>query len=53
MFSKFDKAYAAALVSFISLTAANFFGVEVSPEMQAALVGLISGAVTWLVPNKA
>lgn len=53
MLSRFDKAYTAALVSFLSLTAANFFGIEVSPEVQAALVGLITGAMTYLIPNKA
>lgn len=53
MLTKFDKAYTAALVSFLSLTIANFFGIEVPAEMQAAIVGLITGAMTYLVPNKA
>lgn len=53
MFSKFDKAYTAVMVSFLASTAATFFGVEISPENQAALVALITGLMVWLVPNKA
>lgn len=52
MFSKVDKMWVSALVSFLSLTALQFFGFEVDATLQAAIVGVITGALTWLVPNK-
>lgn len=52
MFSKFDKAYVSALVSFVSLTTMTFLGFELDPTLQAGIVAVISGAFTWLVPNK-
>lgn len=52
MFSKWDKAWVAALVGFGSYTAMQFFGLEVSEPVQAGIASLLSGALTWLVPNK-
>lgn len=52
MFSKIDKAWTAGLVSFISLSAMTFFGVELSDQVQNGLVALLAFAMTWLVPNK-
>lgn len=52
MLTKFDKAYAALLVSFISATAMQFFGVEIDPTLQAGIVAVITAALTWAVPNK-
>jgi hypothetical protein len=51
MLSKIDKAWASALVSFLSLTALQFFGFEISPTLQAAAVSLITMVATWAVPN--
>jgi hypothetical protein len=53
MFTKIDKAWTAGLVAFISLSAMTFFGVELSDQVQAGLVSLLSFGLTWLVPNKA
>lgn len=53
MFSKWDKAFVAAAVSFGSLVALQFFGVEVPTETQAAIVAVVTGVLTFLVPNKA
>lgn len=52
MFTKFDKAYVAAAVSFISLTAMQFFGFELGQELQNGLVAVITAALVYLVPNK-
>lgn len=52
MLTKIDKAYVSALVSFISLNAMTFFGFEISIAMQAGIVSLITGVLTWAVPNK-
>jgi membrane associated rhomboid family serine protease len=49
--TKFNKAWVSALVSFLAMSAANFFGFEISVEVQAAVVGVITGILTWLVPN--
>lgn len=53
MLTKIDKAWTAALVSFLSLTAMQFFGVEFSEQVQAGIVAVLSFALTWAVPNKA
>lgn len=53
MFTKIDKAWIAALVSFGSLTALQFFGIEVSDTVQNGIVGIITAVMVWAVPNKA
>ena len=53
MFSKFDKAYVAAIVSFISLTAMQFFGVTIDANLQNAIVAIVSGMFVFATPNKA
>ena len=52
MLSKFDKAWVALAVSFIAQTAMQFWGVEVSVEIQATVVSVITAALVFLVPNK-
>jgi hypothetical protein len=49
--AKFNKAWVAAAVSFAALTAAAFFGLDISPTTQAAIVSGVTGVLTWLVPN--
>lgn len=53
MFTKIDKAYAAALVSFLSTTALQFWGLEINEQVQAGIAALIVFAATWRTPNKA
>ena len=52
MFTKFDKAFAAIITSFLSALALHFFNWNISPEIQALIVTTITGFFTWLVPNK-
>lgn len=52
MFTKVDKMWVSALVSFLSMSAMQFFGWQIDASLQAAIVGLITGAITFLVPNK-
>jgi hypothetical protein len=53
MFSKIDKAWVAAAVSFLSLTAMQFFGIEIDASVQNGIVAVVTAALVWLVPNKA
>ncbi len=53
MFTKVDKAWAGALVSFLSLTAAQFFGVVIDPSIQAGLVAALVWAGVYWTTNKA
>ena len=52
MFTKVDKAWAGALVSFLALTASQFFGIEVDPMIQAGLVAGLVWAGVWAAKNK-
>jgi hypothetical protein len=52
MFTQFDKAWVAGLVSFGTMTAATFWGIKIDPTMQTVIIGLLTGGLTWLVPNK-
>lgn len=52
MFSRVDKMWVSGLVSFASLTAMQFFGFSIDPTVQAAIVAVLTSALTWLVPNK-
>lgn len=52
MLTKFDKAYVAALISFLALNLQHWAGVELTVELQAALVAVVTGLFTWWVPNK-
>lgn len=52
MFTFMDKAYMAAMVSFLSLTAMQFWGIEISPTAQNGIVGLLTGIMTYWIPNK-
>lgn len=52
MLTKFDKALAALIVSFVAGILQHFFGWVVSPEIGTTLTAVLAGAFTWLVPNK-
>lgn len=52
MFTSIDKAYVAAAVSFLSLTAMQFFGIELDATVQAGIVAVATALLTWAVPNK-
>lgn len=52
MFSRFDKAYTALLVSFVSATVLQFTGVTIDPIVQGGIVAVLTAGLTWLVPNK-
>lgn len=52
MFTKVDKMWVAALVSFLSMTAMQFWGLEIGQEFQNGLVAVLTAAMVWLVPNK-
>jgi hypothetical protein len=52
MFSKFDKAWIAAAVSFASLTAMQFFGIEINEQVQAGIVSVVTAVMVYWVPNK-
>ncbi|MFA7282827.1 MAG: hypothetical protein WC100_22305 [Sterolibacterium sp.] len=52
MFSKFDKAFAALLVSGLVPIITYLTGWEISAEMQAGIVAVLSTLFVWIVPNK-
>ena len=52
MFTKFDKAFAALLVSSIVPIVTHLTGWEISVEMQAVAVTILTTLFVWLVPNK-
>ena len=52
MFTKFDKALAALLVSSIVPLVTYFTGWEISVEIQAVLVTALTTLFVWLTPNK-
>jgi hypothetical protein len=52
MFTRFDKAYVALLVSFGAATVLQFTGFTIDPMVQSGIVAVLTAALTWLVPNK-
>jgi hypothetical protein len=52
MLTKFDKAYTALLVSFISATVLQFTGIAIDPVVQSGIIAVLTAGLTWLVPNK-
>lgn len=52
MFSRFDKAYVALIVSFGAATILQFTGITIDPMVQSGIVAVLTAALTWLVPNK-
>ena len=52
MISRFDKALAAMIVSGLVPILTHFFGFDISPELQAVAVTVLTGFFVWLVPNK-
>ena len=52
MFTKFDKALAALIVSAAVPLIVHFTGWEVSLEVQAVAVTILTPFFVWLAPNK-
>ena len=56
MFTKFDKAFAAALGGWLTTGAVTLiehsFGSDIPAEVETYVATLIVGALTWLVPNR-
>ncbi len=56
MFSKFDKAFAAALGGWLTAGAVmlieRVFDAAIPTEVEAYLATVIVGGLTWLVPNR-
>lgn len=52
MFTKFDKAFAALVVSGAVPILSHLFGWNVTPEMQALAVTILATVFVWAVPNK-
>ena len=52
MLTKFDKAFAALLVSSLVPILNHLFGWNITPEMQAIAVTVLTTLFVWLVPNK-
>jgi len=47
----YNKAIAAAVVGVIAILVAQF-GFSISPELQAAIVTVVTAFIVWLVPNR-
>lgn len=52
MLTKFDKAFAALLVTGLVPIINYLFGLSISAEMQATIIAVLSTVFVWLVPNK-
>jgi hypothetical protein len=52
MWTKFDKALAALIVSGLVPIAVHFTGAPVSPEFQAEAVTVLTTLFVYLTPNK-
>ena len=56
MFSKFDKAFAAALGGWLTTGAITLvervFDADIPTEVETYVATLIVGGLTWLVPNR-
>ncbi len=56
MFTKFDKAFAAALGGWLATGAImlieHTFGTDIPGEVEAYVATLVVGGLTWLVPNR-
>ncbi len=52
MLTTIDKAWVSGLVSFIAMTSAQFFGFDIPPTVQAAIISAFMFVLTWAVPNK-
>jgi hypothetical protein len=53
MFSRIDKTWVAAAVSFLSLSALQFFNIQIDATVQNGIIAVVTAALVWLVPNKA
>lgn len=51
MFTRYDKAGAAVIAAAVGSVVSHFMGLDA--EMAAALVTVLTGVLTWAVPNKA
>ena len=47
----YAKAITSIIVGGIAWVVAKFFGLEVPPDLFAALQGAITGFFVWLIPN--
>ena len=47
----YNKAIAVGVVGVIAV-GARYFGVEIQPELELALLTLVTAFIVWLVPNK-
>jgi hypothetical protein len=56
MFTTFDKAITAGLVPALSAiifwVLTEYFAITLPPEIQAAVITVLTAALVWLVPNK-
>lgn len=52
MLTKFDKAFAALIVSGAVPIINHLFGLNIGAEMQAVAVTVLATFFVWLVPNK-
>ncbi len=56
MFTKFDKAFAAALGGWLAIGAVmlieHAFDADIPGEVEAYVTTLVVGVLTWLVPNR-
>lgn len=52
MLTRFDKAFAALIVSGIVPIINHLFGFEISAEIQAVAVTALTTLFVWLIPNK-
>ena len=56
MFSRFDKAFAAAAASWLAgglvMLIEHGFSTDVAPEVGAFFTTIIIAGLTWLVPNR-
>lgn len=52
MISQYDKAFAAAIVSFLANAATNYFHVILPVDVQTAIAAFVVAVLVWAVPNK-
>lgn len=52
MFSRFDKAWAALLATFVTGTMRTLFAVELDTNTELAIQTAIVTFFVWLIPNK-
>ena len=48
--TRYNKAIAAPVAALISILSTQ--GIDVDPDVETAIVTLVTAAVVWLIPNK-